>query len=597
MTLSAPTLPHSPVLSAEMLSLALTQGGTRRTVLRDMSFAVGAGDSVALIGETRSGRDELLRTILGLLPPELAPALTGVIYLMSRPLAPEAAHRQLLRQHVGVVLRDGARSLDPTMRVRQQIAARAHGRDLAALLAQVGMDGAADLAAYPHELSAERRQRAQLAMALGHDPALLILDEPTEGLDKLAAERLLRDLAAWRAASGRALLILTQHVAVAARVAERAMVLHGGQIVEHAAMPDLLARPAHPYAEALLAARCELTADRSRRRRVVGSDRVLMVSLEQAASGCTFRGPCPAGSNRCAQAPTLGPALLHPGQVACWNVRAPGRQVAPPPRWPTMPPSGGPPLLRLEAVSRPAQSRERLVTERLAPVHGVDLRLGPREAVAVVGASGAGKSTLLRIAAGLLAPAAGRRAYTGATGPQMLFADPRASLPPWLRVDTIIADRLTPGALSAAERATRVEEALAAAQLAFDFAPMQAARLTPGQAQRVAIARAMIVPPPLLICDDPLSRLDVSEAAGLLNLIVALRRASNMALLFATDDMAVARYVADRIVVLEQGRIVEDAPAEQVAAAPATPAAQALAAAAAPLTPPAVAPPEMAAAP
>ena len=198
----------------------------------------------------------------------------------------------------------------------------------------------------------------------------------------------------------------------------------------------------------------------------------------------------------------------------------------------------------------------------------MNLRIARGESVALVGESGSGKSTILRIAAGLIVPDEGDVARADRGQPQIVFQDAVASLTPWLRVGDQIGERLRPLRLSAAERRRRVAGALDLVGLVPAIADALPSELSGGQCQRVAIARAVIVPPSLLLCDEPISAMDVSLAAQALNLIGALRRKLGIAMLFVTHDLAAARIVADRIVVLKDGRIVEDGDADRVVHAP-----------------------------
>lgn len=558
MSPNATPLSTDPPLAVENLTVTLRRGQGTVPVLREVSFAVAAGEAVAILGEPDSGIGELPLALLGLLPHEARPVVRGVVRLQARP--------------VGMMWQDHALALDPSLRIGRQLAQRARRRrDIPGLLAAAGLDPAAtDLLAFPHHLAPELRQRVLLALSLAGAPALLIVQEPGAGLDKPTQAALLRDIAAVRGRSNTAILLLTGDPRSAAALAARTLVLHGGRIVEAGATGAVLSRPAHPFTEALLAARCQPDADRGQRLLPIATGQAALgVGADAGSPGCAFRGPCPAGSSRCAQIPPLGPAIVHDGQAACWNIASPARKIAPPPRWPALPASAAAPVLRLDDVSYRYRTRPPVLggPVRALALDNITLRLGDREAVAVVGPAGSGKSTLLRIAAGLQTPTAGRRAYPGVDRPQMLFADPLASLPPWRSVGDIVGERLR-GGLPRVERATRIEEALGLAQLPPDLAAARPRDLSLAQAQRVALARALIVPPDVLLCDEPLSLLDARAAAGVLNLLAGLRRSLRIALLFATDDIAAARYLADRIVVLRDGRIEEQGPADSVAAAP-----------------------------
>jgi peptide/nickel transport system ATP-binding protein len=214
----------------------------------------------------------------------------------------------------------------------------------------------------------------------------------------------------------------------------------------------------------------------------------------------------------------------------------------------------------------PWRARPQIVT--LQPF---DLRLNERESVAIVGESGSGKSTILRIAAGLLAPDSGEVFYAGAGRPQMVFQDATASLTPWLTIGEMVEERLRP---SMSDHRRRTEHAAATlARVGLDPALMarRPAELSGGQNQRAAIARAIVLPPKVLLCDEPITAVDASLAAGLLNLLVELRHEFAMATLFVTHDLAAARYIAGRIIVLRKGEVVEDGPSDQVVTRPHAP--------------------------
>jgi peptide/nickel transport system ATP-binding protein len=212
----------------------------------------------------------------------------------------------------------------------------------------------------------------------------------------------------------------------------------------------------------------------------------------------------------------------------------------------------------------------------LRALAGVDLRIYRGESVAVVGSSGSGKSTLLRIVAGLLAPDRGDVVRPAEDSPQVIFQDARGSLTPWLSIGEQIAERIRPLRLAPAERQSKVAEALEMVGLDPKLAGARARDLSGGQCQRAALARAIVAPPSLLLCDEAISAMDMTLAAAMLNLIGSLRRRLGMALMFVTHDLAAARFVADRIVVMSGGEIVEIGDAEDIVTAPTHPATMAL---------------------
>ena len=551
------------------LGVTLHRDGVANRVLDSVSLDMAPGRITALVGESGSGKSSIGLAIQGLLPQEARPVVTGSIRLAgvevvgSRP----AVLRDLRRRLVRTVPQDPLAALDPVMRLgRQMREGAAPGQDPSDWLPRVGLSDAARLlAAWPHQLSGGQRQRVLIAMAMMSGAPLLVADEPTTALDVTVQAQilaLLRDLAHTQ---GTAVLFVTHDLGVASELADEIVVLYGGRVAERGPAAPVLAEPLHPYAGALLHARFDLSADRARPLPVAAGDPPPPAAERP---GCVYAPRCAWALGTCRQVvPPLRPLASPDRLVACH--RAEERvavAVAPPTPWPPAAP-GQELALRLQGVS--------LSFGALPVLRGVDLSVRTGESVALVGVSGSGKSTILRLAAGLLRPDEGR-IEVGGGRPQMVFQDAMSSLTPWLRVEEQLAERLRPLRLLSSEVRARVEAALGLVGL-----PPVAARALPrelsgGQAQRVAVARAVVVPPELLLCDEPISAMDVSLAAQTLNLLGDLRRRLGMAMLFVTHDLAAARIVADRIVVLEKGRIVEDGPAEEVVVRPASPHAQEL---------------------
>jgi peptide/nickel transport system ATP-binding protein len=500
------------------------------TVVDGVSLCLQPGQTLALVGESGSGKSLTALAMAGLAPP--AAQLSGSIRFEGREMlgASERAWRSLRGSRIGMVFQEAMGSLNPGMRIGAQIAEaiRAHrplpraatAARVAALLEEVGLpDPGGKAAAFPHQLSGGQQQRAMIAMALAADPALLIADEPTTALDATVQAQILALLARLQARRGLAMLFVSHDLAVVAGVAQRVAVMQGGRIVEAGPTAQIFAAPSHPYTAALLA---------SRPRR---------------------------------EAP------VRPGAA------------------------GGEPALELRDVVvefRP----HRAGGARFRALDGVSLTIQPGEALGLVGESGSGKSTLARAAVGLILPrsgtlrafgrdpglAAGRRAMARAV--QMVFQDAAGSLNPRLTVAAILAEplavhALAPPALRRARAARMLEEVgLHAAHL--DRYPHQ---LSGGQRQRVAIARALATDPLLLVCDEPVSALDMTVQAQMLALLARIRRERGLALLFIGHDLEAVGAVAERIAVMKDGRIVEIGEAEAVLHQPRTAYAQALVAA------------------
>jgi peptide/nickel transport system ATP-binding protein len=565
-----------PVLSLRGLTVTLHRNGAGTQVLDGIDLDVAPGEIVALVGESGSGKSTIGLAVQGLLAAEAAPIVGGAIRLAGEELTGASAERMRLvrRDRVRAVFQDPMGALDPTMTIRRQMAEAV--RDPAESAAWLERAGLADperiLAAFPHTLSGGQRQRVLIGMAMAAGPALLIADEPTTALDVTIQAQILdliRDLCRER---GTAVLFITHDLGVAASLADRIAVLYGGRVVEDGPATALLARPGHPYAAGLVAARFALDADRSRPLPTLPGE---PPGSPDTSAHCGFANRCPIVVDPCRIArPPLAPTPAHAGRAACFRTAEAGDAldgVTARDHWPAPAVVAPGYALEMAGVTKSfAAQRASLLgrRKRHRVLDGVDLRIARGESVALVGESGSGKSTILRIAAGLIAPDDGDVARGDRGQPQIVFQDSTASLTPWLRAGEQIAERLRPLRLAADERRRRVREALDLVGLEPAVAEALPSELSGGQCQRVAVARAVIVPPSLLLCDEPISAMDVSLAAQALNLIGGLRRRLGIAMLFVTHDLAAARIVADRIVVLREGRIVEDGDADAVVHAP-----------------------------
>jgi peptide/nickel transport system ATP-binding protein len=507
MTSAAP-----PALAVEGLSVTLHRGAAGQRVLSDVSLSVARGETLVVLGQSGSGKSTLALAILGLLDPEARPVARGAIHIdgVSMLGAPPAQVRAVRRERLGVVFQDPIGSLDPTMRIDAQLAEAARGgEDPAQWLARVAIaDPERVRRAWPHELSGGQCQRVMIAMALARRPGLIIADEPSTALDVISQAQILRLLRTLAREEGVGLLFITHDLGVASVLADRVAVMRRGRIVETGPFEAVTQDPAHPYTRTLLAARIGLHTDRTRPLPVADAPRAWAPAVDRPANL----------------------ALEMAGIVKTF----PGRGLR------------GKPVPVLK---------------------GVSLRIRRGEAVALVGASGSGKSTLLRIAAGLETATGGDIALPSGA-PQMVFQDAAGSFTPWLSIGSQIAERLAPLRLAPAERRERVATAMVQVGLDPALAPRPARALSGGQCQRAALARAIALPPPLLLCDEAVSAMDMSLAAAMLNLIGDLRRRLAMGVLFVTHDLGVARIVADRILVMAGGEIVEAGEAEAITRAP-----------------------------
>ncbi|WP_426959764.1 ABC transporter ATP-binding protein [Muricoccus radiodurans] len=519
--------PAAPLLSVKRLRV---QAGEFRAV-DDVSFGVARGEILALVGESGSGKTATGRAILGLLPPGLARS-AGAIRLDGEDLTrvPESRLRDLRGGTMGMVFQEPMASLNPSMTIGEQLGealalhsrlSRAALRDRClAMLRRVQIrDPEHTMRAYPHEFSGGMRQRIMLAAVMLPRPRLLIADEPTTALDNLVQAEILDLMVGLVRDEGTAMILITHNLGLVARYADHALVMRRGQVVEEGGARDLLRDPLHDYTRALVAA-------------------------------------MPRRAPRPPRAAVAGPAVLEARNLV---VEFPGR---------------------------------RRLFRRMPPVRavdGVDLAVAPGETVALVGGSGSGKTTLGRAMLRLVGRSSGDLLFRGqpveATprdfrlACQIVFQDPYSSLNPRMRIGAIVAEPLNhePG-LTAAARAERVRETFEAVGL-----PGLDARyphqLSGGQRQRVAIARAIVRRPALVVADEPVSALDMTVQKGILELIRRLQAERGFACLFISHDLGAVAEVADRVVVMQNGRIVEQGPRDDVFDAPQHPYTRALLAA------------------
>ncbi|MEV4239375.1 MULTISPECIES: ABC transporter ATP-binding protein [unclassified Nocardia] len=480
--------------------------------LSGVSLTVVRGEVVALVGESGSGKSTLAQSVIGLLGPN-AEITGGTITFDGETVdtGSERALRRIRGARIGFVPQDPGLSLNPVRRVGDQVAEAllVHGladrRDAATraieLLSDAGLDVPELRAAqYPHELSGGQRQRVLIAAAIIAGPDLVIADEPTSALDATVARRVLDKLAAQTAARGTAVLLITHDLAIAAERADRIIVLSGGEIVETGPTATVLTEPRHPYTKRLLAA-----------------------------------------------SPSLAPFD---------GFRTPRT-------------SAGPPLLTVRDVHKRFRAP---AGGSVTAVAGVGFELGRGETLSLVGESGSGKSTTARIALRLTEPDSGAITFDGQDMTavkggrlrdlrqrfQVVYQNPYGSLDPRWRVGSIIEEPLRAYAVGDRKaRQERVRELLGQVALPENFAQRRPAELSGGQRQRVAIARALALHPDLLVLDEPVSALDASVQAQILELLDRLQTELGLSYLFISHDLAVVRRISDRVAVMRDGRIVE----------------------------------------
>ncbi|HEX4364757.1 MAG TPA: ABC transporter ATP-binding protein [Solirubrobacteraceae bacterium] len=576
-----------PILDIEDLHVTFKVPGGDVHALRGAWLSIAPGEIVGLVGESGSGKSVLGLTALGLLPPNPEPVVTGSVFLTDEDMvkASDDVRRRRRGSDLGAVFQDPMTSLNPTMRVGRQVAEAAGGADderVHQLLADTGIpEPAVKARCYPHELSGGQRQRVMIAMALARDPKLVVADEPTTALDVTVQAVVLDLLARLVRERNMALLFVTHDLGVAARICDRIAVAYAGRIVESGTAAEVLGSARHPYTVGLLASRPRLDGT------IAGGDLPTLAGRppdpRRVPAGCSFAPRCPASDAVCELRVPVhrhgdrSDECHHPGVLGRWPPGGPGAGLPDPLMLRAATPADAPALVKanppepallvrdvVREYARPKRHPFAKAPEPLIAVGGVSIELPAGGSLAIVGESGSGKSTLLRMVVGLLEPTRGSVTLGPGAPPQLVFQDAGASLTPWLTIGDQIGERLAALDVPADQRAARITATLAAVGLPEEAARSVPRRLSGGMRQRAAIARAIAVPPALLACDEPVSALDVSLAAQVLNLLCHLRKTLGIALLFVTHDLAAARAVADDVAVMHGGLIVECGPTEQI---------------------------------
>ena len=588
--------PRAAVLEVTDLAVRIpTEDGTVEAV-RGVSFSVASGDVLGIVGESGSGKSMTALSIMGLLPRN-AIASGSIRYRDEELLNRRRSELRHLRgNRLAMVFQDPMTALNPmysagwqvaeAVRLHQKVDRSTAWRKAEELLDLVGLPKPAVVARqYPHQLSGGMRQRVMVAMAVANQPDVIVADEPTTALDVTVQAQLLELLATVRTETGAAMILITHDLGVVAGVADEVMVMYAGLVAEYGSTLDVFNQPTMPYTRGLLASVPRLD-DVGLRLQPIRGFPPSMIGL---GDGCAFVPRCDFADRACAAQPRLADigsghqvACHHPQQRPMERVAAPvrvrGRGIT------------DDPLLAVSGLAKQFRQKARgwRKTQTVDAVSGIDLVLHAGETVGLVGESGCGKSTTARLLLRLEEPSAGSIRLAGTElstldanhlrparqRMQMVFQDPYASLNPGLSIHDIIAEPLV--VHSRPDRTARVRHLLEMVGLDPAYARRYPHEFSGGQRQRIGVARALALDPEVLVLDEPVSALDVSVQASILNLLMDLRDELGVAYLFIAHDLSVVRHIADRLAVMYMGRIVETGPAGEIYEHPAHPYTKAL---------------------
>jgi peptide/nickel transport system ATP-binding protein len=587
------------LLEVADLNVTFDTGDARVSAVRGTSYRLDPGEVVAIVGESGSGKTTAAMAVVGLLPENTE--VSGSVRLHGDELLglPDQAMSRIRGKSIGTVFQDPMSALTPVYTIGDQIAEaiRVHNREVSRagaskraveLLELVGIVQPQSRArAFPHELSGGERQRVVIAIAIANDPDLLICDEPTTALDVTVQAQILDVLRTARDVTGAGVLIITHDLGVVSEFADRALVMYAGRPVEIATVEELYRDRRMPYTAGLLGSVPRLDSPQGTRLVPIPGAPPTMTSLSPGA--CQFAPRCPLVISECRSAePDLvtirdghWAACIRTGEVA-------GRSAAEIYHVSTQPVSVDTSVtdpavvLQVTDLAKTYPLTKGVVLRRrvgeVRAVDGVSFTLEQGRTLGIVGESGSGKSTTLSQILELSTPQAGAIEILGAdvaaldsaarrklrTELQVVFQDPVASLDPRLPVFDVIAEPLATNGFDRRRCEERVAELLGIVGLNHADASRYPAEFSGGQKQRIGIARALALQPKILALDEPVSALDVSIQAGIINLLLDLQRRFELSYLFVSHDLSVVKHLAHRVAVMYRGKIVEQGDGEQV---------------------------------
>jgi len=603
---------ETPLLQVKDLTVTFPQPSGEVRAVRGINYEVREGEFLGIVGESGSGKSVSSMAVMGLLPSNAR--IEGDILLRGQSLVGQSDNKlsALRGKEIAMIFQDPLSALTPVYTVGHQIAEglllhdaklskKSAEKRAIELLQIVGIPAPERRAkAFPHEFSGGMRQRVMIAIAIANDPSLIIADEPTTALDVTIQAQILEVLQKAKAITGAAVILITHDLGVVAGNADRIAVMYAGKLVETGGVIDVFARPTMPYTMGLLRSVPNLvTAGKTRLVPLEGRP----PSLASLPPGCPFAPRCPIAIDECR---TVEPALIPVGighEVAC--LRAAEIEIGDIVTADVYPRPAPVPLEQRARVAgrkvleirdlkrhfpltKGAVFRKRIGTVRA--VDGISLDIHEGEVLGLVGESGCGKSTTILEILELAKPQFGsievqgkkveglsrRERLAMRKDVQVVFQDPMAALDPRLSIEDIVAEPLTVHKVPAKVQRERVAELLDLVGLDPTMASRYPHEFSGGQRQRIGIARALATSPRLLILDEPVSALDVSIQAGIINLLEDLKEQLGLSYMFVAHDLAVVRQIADNVAVMYLGRIVETDDVDDVFARPLHPYTQAL---------------------
>lgn len=590
------------LLEVKDLSVSFPQPGGTVTAVRGVSYHVNKGEFLGIVGESGSGKSVSSLAVMGLLPSSAQ--VSGDILFEGQSLLRQSDQQlsRLRGKGISIIFQDPLSALTPVYTIGTQIAEalQLHDKSLSRLAANaravellkvVGIPHPERRAqGFPHEFSGGMRQRAMIAIAIANNPRLIIADEPTTALDVTVQAQILEVLQKAKELTAAAVVLITHDLGVVAGNADRIAVMYAGKIVETGTVDQVFHAPSMPYTIGLLRSMPNLaTADRTRLVPLEGRP----PQLSELAPGCPFAPRCPIAIDACRTAeppllqvgedPANASACLRVAEIAAGTLKrgevfgrpepvaaADRAAVAPA----TVLAVQG--LVRHFPLTKGAVFKKTIGTVRA--VDGVSFDIKQGQTLGLVGESGCGKSTTIMEILELASPQAGTITINGRDvgtmtraerkelrkDIQVVFQDPMASLDPRLPVADLVGEPLSVHGVTAKERLKKVHAVLELVGLDSSMAARYPHEFSGGQRQRIGIARALVTDPKIVVLDEPVSALDVSIQAGVINLLQDLQERLGLSYLFVAHDLAVVRQIADTVAVMYMGRIVESGPADDV---------------------------------